>query len=212
MTTPEHTGPIVQNGPTWQRRAFHASVGTAIPVIALFLPDYLPAILAGLLAAASLSLDIARFRLAKLNRFFLRWLHVLLKREESQQVTGATFLLIAACFCFLLFDKPIAVAVLLFLSLGDPVAALVGRPMPGPRILGKSPLGTVAFVGVSLLVLALLSVAGITAFSGVLVVAAIIAGLVELAPIPLDDNLTVPLISGSFAQYFPFLLTLGGVA
>ena len=60
-----------------------------------------------------------------------------------------------------------------------------------------------------MLVLALLAVAGIAEFSGVLVVAALIAGLVELAPIPLDDNLTVPLISGSFAQYFPLLMALG---
>ena len=210
LTPPEPTMPAGRKGPTWQRRAFHATVGTAIPVIAIFLPDQLPAILTGILAAASLTLDLVRFRLAWLNRLFLKWLNVLLKQEESGQVTGATFLLIAACLCFLLFDKPVAVAVLLFLSLGDPVAALVGRPMPGPRILGKSPVGTVAFAGVSLLVLALLSAAGVAEFSGVLVVAALIAGLVELAPIPLDDNLTVPLISGSFAQYFPLLLTLGG--
>jgi len=210
LKSPEPAFPAQREGPTWQRRAFHASVGTAIPVIAIFLPDQLPAILAGILAAASLALDLARFRLAWLNRLFLKWLNVLLKREESRQVTGATFLLIAACLCFLLFDKPVAVAVLLFLSLGDPAAALVGRPMPGPRILGKSPVGTMAFAGVSLLVLALLSAAGIAEFSGVLAAAALIAGLVELAPIPLDDNLTVPLISGSFAQYFPLLMALGG--
>ena len=160
---------------------------------------------------ASLALDMARFRLGWLNRFFLKWLSVLLKREEAQQVTGATFLLIAACLCFLLFDKPIAVAVLLFLSLGDPVAALVGRPMPGPRILGKSPMGTLAFAGVSLLALSLLSVGGLTEFGWVLAAAALIAGLVELAPIPLDDNLTVPLISGAFAQYAPILIAFAGV-
>lgn len=204
--------PVRQGGPTWQRRAFHSSVGTAIPVIAIFLPDHLPAVLAGILAAASLTLDLVRFRLPWLNRLFLKWLNVLLKREESGRVTGATFLLIAACFCFLFFDKPVAVAVLLFLSLGDPVAALVGRPMPGPRILGKSPVGTMAFAAVSLLVLVLLSVAGIAEFSGALVVAALVAALVELAPIPLDDNLTVPLISGSFAQYLPWLMALGGAS
>ena len=180
--------------------------------MAIFLPDYLPAIFTGVLAVASLALDIARFRLAWLNRFFLKWFNVLLKREESQRITGATFLLIAACLCFLVFDKPVAVAVLLFLSLGDPAAALVGRPMPGPRVLGKSPMGTVAFVGVSLLVLGLLSVAGITEFSGLLVFTALIAGLVELAPFPLDDNLTIPLISGAFAQYFPVLLAVLGTA
>ena len=192
-------------GPPWPRRLFHASVGTAIPVIAYFLPDPLPALIIGILAAGSLALDLVRFRIAWLNRLFLNWLRLLLKREEEARITGATYLLIAACICFLAFDKEIAVAVLLFLSLGDPAAALVGRPIPGPRILGKSPVGTLAFVVVSLLVVALLVTADVMAFHWVFIVAAIVAGLVELAPLPLDDNLTVPLVSGACAQYLPLL-------
>ncbi len=192
-------------GPPWPRRLFHASVGTAIPVIAYFLPDPLPALIIGILAAGSMALDLVRFRVAWLNRLFLNSLSLLLKREEEARITGATYLLIAACISFLAFDKEIAVAVLLFLSLGDPSAALVGRPIPGPRIFGKSPVGTLAFVVVSLLVVALLVTTDVMAFHWVFIVAAIVAGLVELAPLPLDDNLTVPLVSGACAQYLPLL-------
>ena len=180
-------------------------------MIAYFLADPLPALLIGILAAGSLALDLIRFRISWLNRLFLYWLSLLLKREEEARITGATYLLIAACISFLLFDKEIAVAVLLFLSLGDPAAALIGRPIPGPRILGKSPVGTLAFVGISLLVVAFLVTAGIMDFHWVLVVAAIVAGLVELAPLPLDDNLTVPLVSGACAQYLPLLWGLPGL-
>ena len=195
----------VGKGPPWPRRLFHAAVGTAIPVIAYFLPDPLPVLLIGLLAAGSLTLDLVRLRIAWLNRLFLYWLSLLLKKEEEARITGATYLLIAACISFLIFDKEIAIAVLLFLSLGDPAAALIGRPIPGPRILGKSPVGTVAFVGVSLLVIAVLITTGVLQFHWVLVAAAVVAGLVELAPLPLDDNLTVPLIAGACAQYLPLL-------
>ena len=187
---------------------FHAAVGTAIPVAAYFLPGPLPILLIGILAAGSLALDLVRFRVPWLNRLFLYWLSLLLKKEEEARITGATYLLIAAFVSFLVFDKEIAVAVLLFLSLGDPAAALIGRPIPGPRILGKSPVGTAAFVGVSLLVIAVLAVTGVLEFQWVLVAAAIVAGLVELAPLPLDDNLTVPLASGACAQYLPLLLKL----
>ena len=191
--------------PPWQRRLFHAAVGSGIPIAAWFLPDPLPILLTGILGLASLALDLTRFRVPWLNRLFLMWLRPLLKQEEAGRVTGATYLLIAACLCFLFFDKSIAVAVLLFLSLGDPAAALVGSSVTGPRIFGKSPLGTLAFILASLAVIAALVASGVTQFNAVLVVAAVVAGLVELAPLPLDDNLTVPLASGAFAQYLPLL-------
>ena len=126
------------SGPPWPRRLFHAAVGTAIPVTAYFLPDLLPTVIIGILAAASLALDLVRFRVRWLNRLFLYSLSLLIKKEEEARITGATYLLIAAFVSFLVFDKEIAIAVLLFLSLGDPAAALIGRPIPGPRILGKS--------------------------------------------------------------------------
>ena len=102
--------------------------------------------------------------------------------------------------------RPVAIAVLLFLALGDPVAALVGRRMPGFRVFGKSPIGTLAFVGISMLVMWVLVTAGVAELQWALLAAAVVAGLVELAPIPLDDNLTVPLISGAVAQYLPPLI------
>jgi dolichol kinase len=204
--------PVVSSqGPPWPRRLFHAAVGTAIPVVGYFLSDPLPVLLIGILAAGSLALDLIRFRTPWLNRIFLYWLSLLLKKEEEARITGATYLLIAACISFLVFDKEIAIAVLLFLSLGDPAAALIGKPIPGPRILGKSPVGTVAFVGAAMLVVAALVTAGVLEFHWVLVAAAVVAGLTELAPLPLDDNLTVPLISGACAQYLPHLWQLGGL-
>ena len=65
-------------------------------------------------------------------------------------------MVIGGLFSFLFFGSEVAVPALLFLSLGDPVAALVGRRMPGPRVLGKSPGGTAAFVAVAMAVVAVL--------------------------------------------------------
>ena len=194
------------NRPPWQRRLFHAVAGSFVPLAAIFLAEPYPVILAGILALGSLALDLARFRIAWLNRIFLDKLRVLLKSSEDSRLTGATFLLIAACLSFLLFEKEVAIAVLLFLSLGDPVAALVGQSVPGPRIFGKSPVGTLAFILASLAVVGALTAGGIADFRWMFLAGAVVAGLVELAPLPLDDNLTVPIIAGAVIQYLPLLV------
>ena len=94
-----------------------------------------------------------------------------------------------------------AVVALLFLSVGDPMAALVGSRTPGPRIFRKSPGGTLAFVGGSLLVVLVLVVSGFTHYHWGFIAGAVIAAGVELAPVPLDDNLTIPLLTGTALHF-----------
>jgi dolichol kinase len=151
----------------------------------------------GILAAGSLTLELARFRYLPLNRLLVHWLSPLLKEGEDRHLTGSTYLLIASFIAFLFFDRGVAIAALLFLSLGDPAAALVGKRMPGPRVWGKSPGGTAAFVAVALVVVAILVATGAVPYHWGLLIGAGVAGLVELAPLRLDDNLTIPLLSGA---------------
>ena len=87
--------------------------------------------------------------------------------------------------------------VLLFVAIGDPAAALVGTHFPGPRFWGKSPSGIVAFIAAALGVWAIVCAAGYGQWSWAIVVAAVVAAVVEFAPTPIDDNLTVPLIGGA---------------
>ena len=145
----------------------------------------------------SLGLDLMRFRSAGLNRLFLRWLAPLLKYDEDRKITGATYMLAAALIAFRAFDRQVAVLALFFLTLGDPVAALVGSRTPGPRLMGKSPGGTAAFAGVSMLAVLALSLTGGVSFHWGMLVGGLVAALVELAPVPVDDNLTIPLVSGA---------------
>ena len=153
------------------------------------------------LCAGGLGLDLVRFRVAWLNRQFLRWLAPLLKGDEGHRITGATWMVIGALVAFLLFDAKVAVVALLFLSLGDPAAALVGRRAPGPRLFGKSPGGTAAFLAVALAVVAVLVGSGVVPYHWGLLVGAAVAALVELVPLPPDDNLTVPLVSGAAMNF-----------
>ena len=185
--------------PIW-RRLFHVIFGSSVPVAGIFAPWGWIVIAAGILAAGGLALDLARFRLSWLNRQFTHWLWPLLRREEDRRFTGATYMLVAAFIAFLFFDRDVAIPALLFLSLGDPAASLVGARMPGPRLFAKSPGGTVAFVTVALLVVAVLVSTDAVEYHWGLLLGAAIAGLVELAPLRLDDNLTIPLLSGTAMQ------------
>ena len=78
-----------------------------------------------------------------------------------------------------------------------PAAALIGQRMPGPRIRGKSPIGTAAFAAAGATAAAILIAAGAIPHHWSLWPAAAIAALTELATIPPDDNLAIPLITGT---------------
>ena len=178
------------------RRAFHVAAGSTVPIAGIFLPE--SAMVAGLavLSVGGLGMEMARFKVEWLNQWLVRWFAPLLKADEDRRITGATYMVVAGLIVFLLFDTAVAVAAMLFLSLGDPAAALVGRRMPGPRLFGKSPVGTAAFLMVSLAVVAVLVGSDRFPYHWGLLVGAAVAALVELAPVPADDNLTIPLAAG----------------
>ena len=182
--------------PVW-RRLFHLTAGSTIPVAAIWAPEREFLIALAVLAAGAVFLDLVRFGIGPLNRVYMRWMAPLLKTEEEARLTGATHMLIAAALVFWLFGKDVGIPVMFFLSLGDPVAALVGRRTPGPRFAGKSPGGTLAFIATGAAIAGLLVVAGAIEYHWALWPGAAIAALVELAGLPPDDNLTIPLIAGT---------------
>ena len=172
-----------------------------MPTLGIFLGSTVMVVLMAALSGVALIVEFSRFRIPDLNRLLVGWLKPLLKETEDRRITGATYIALSALVAFLFFDKPVAVAALFFLSLGDPAAALVGRRMGGIRILGKSPFGSLAFLVVALLMSGLLSLTDVVPLHWALALGASVAALVELAPFQVDDNLTVPLISGAAMQF-----------
>ena len=185
-----------QSPPRIWRRLFHLFAGSSIPVAGIFAPERELLLALAVLAAGAMALDLSRFGIAPLNRVYMRWMAPLLKGEEVSRMTGATHMLVASCLVFWLFGREVAVPVMFYLSLGDPVAAIVGSRLPGPRLAGKSPGGTVAFAATGSAVAAVLVVSGAVGYHWGLWAGAGIAAVAELAGIPPDDNLTIPLVAG----------------
>ena len=179
------------------RRIFHLLAASATTLLFLAIPERPYMLLIGGGALLSLAMEASRLRVGWMNRLFMLLFAPILKQSEVSEISGATWFLIAVFFTFYFYGPEVALPVLLFVAVGDPAAALVGTRFPGPRFWGKSPSGGVAFAAAALAVWAVVCVLGFGEWSAAVAIAAVVAALVELSPIPVDDNLTVPLIAGA---------------
>ncbi len=139
-------------------------------------------------------IDVARLRGWRLWNLVRRIISPLLRESENQgtDFTGATYILFTACVTGALFSKAVTVAALSFIIFGDPASALIGRRFGRHRFKNKSLEGSLAFLAAAAVV-AFLS-PGLPVW--VALIGAIVATVVEAVSYTVDDNVTVPLVSG----------------
>lgn len=203
MTTPARPTDVFPNEHTWKRRTFHLAAALAIPVVALSL-GYRPAVYLAAVAAATLAAaEALRLAVPAVNVRLIALLGPFLKPREKRSPTAATYMALASLLVLFLFGTPIAALALLYAALGDPAAGVVGTRygrlrvrVLGRRLGAKSVEGTLAFFGASAAVALALWAAGVYGPLWPALVGAAVAALVEFLPIPVEDNLTVPLASG----------------
>jgi glycerol-3-phosphate acyltransferase PlsY len=106
---------------------------------------------------------------------------------------GSTYFLFSTILTILLFPKSIAIASLFILIVADTAAALVGRGIGRISIFGKTLEGSLAFFFSSLLIVWIYP--NLNRFPGGL--AALGATVIEILPIKVNDNLTIPLVAGA---------------
>ena len=108
------------------RRLWHLIGGSFFPVLALFVPKGILLITLGTMTAIFVAWEMVRFASPSVNRWMVLHLGVILKEEEKFRPTGTTWLVVSSLAVFLLFDKYVAIASLLFLSIGDLMATIIG--------------------------------------------------------------------------------------
>ena len=147
-----------------------------------------------ILSIFSILIEFFRFKIELINNIFKKFFNFMLRKNELKgSITGATWLIIGNLITIYLYPIYIAVPALIFLSIGDSFAALFGKKIPKLKIGNKSIIGTLAGIFSSLSIALLVNQALPT---HVLVIGAVTAMLVELMPLPLNDNLTIPILSG----------------
>ena len=160
----------------------------------------------GLAAAVvvTIALDLLRIHEHRARAWFRRFFGELIREHEQFNLLGSTYLVLGALLALEMFPRPVAAAALGFTVLGDAFAALAGRAFGGTRFFGKSLEGYAGGLAACLAWAAYLAVGAHLPWP-VVVSGALVASLVELLPIPLDDNLAITLFSG-----YTMKLLLGG--
>lgn len=177
------------------RRIWHLCGGSFFPILAFFIPSETLLIALGAVTATFLCWEATRFAFPGQTKRIFPHIKVLIKETEKEQLTGSTYLLLSSLLVFLLFPKYIAVCSLLFLSLGDPVAGIVGEKFGTKKLFHKSLQGSFACLVTCLLVCVMMTKVSPITMLPVAAVGAVVATLVELLPLPIDDNFTIPLFS-----------------
>jgi len=150
---------------------------------------------------AMIFIDIARLRGWKLWDILKPVISPIVRVHEMKgDFTGAFYILISSTLVIALFPKPVAVASIAFIIVGDTAAALIGRKFGRHKFRTKSLEGSLAFLISAVLVAWL---APQLPFK-IGLIGAVIATVTEAVSFKIDDNTSVPLISGLLM----YLLTL----
>lgn len=189
------------------RAIFHAVLGILIIFLIYNLSRPVALIIIACGTTAFLAVDVARLQVPGLKSLFSRCLALFLRQKEENRLTGCSYFLLGCLITVLVFPKEIAIAAILFLSVGDPAAGIIKRWKGRIWIGSKSLEGNIACLVVCLLVAVFIIVVSGQPAAGVVIAGAIFAAVIQGLPLPINDNLTIPIFSGLIMLGFSALLT-----
>ena len=147
------------------------------------------------LTASAIAIDVLRIHERRVRTFFRLFFGEMIREHERMSLLGSTYLLLAALLSIELFPQPVAATAIGFTVIGDAFGALVGRAWGRHKVFNKSLEG-----GLGCLVACLAWAAFVVSAGGVsapvAIAGAVVATVVEMLPIPLDDNLGITLAAG----------------
>jgi glycerol-3-phosphate acyltransferase PlsY len=174
------------------RRLWHV-FGGSIAVIYLFVlkEKWMMLLFLSPILIGFLMLDILRLRSQELNKKFFNCFQAILLEKDRNHPSGSTYFLVSSFLTIFLFSREVSAVAILFLSLGDPLAAVIGKRFGRIEVLGKTVEGSLSCFLVCFLVSRLFFDFWISFFGS------LTTTIIELVPFKLDDNLLIPLVSGA---------------
>ncbi|MBI5214907.1 MAG: dolichol kinase [Ignavibacteriae bacterium] len=193
------------------RKAIHFC-SLLIPVLYFFLNKENALLLLVPVTTLFIGVDVARYYSQPLQQWFLQMFGWMLRKHETDEkrkrLNGASYVLISATICVIVFPKVIMLSCFSVLIISDLTAALVGKRFGRHRFLSKSLEGSLAFL-VSGIIVILLTPKVEHHFTEYLigVIAVAVGMVIEALPTSVDDNLSIPLTVGAtmWLLYFLFL-------
>ncbi len=183
------------------RKIYHLAGGLVISAayIALGRERGLPALAA--LTAIATAIDISRLVFPRFNDLMFRRLGAFIRDSEKHTVTGTPWYLMGMLGAYLLYSLPVAVCSIIFLACGDVSATIIGERWGTIKISGvKSLQGTIAFFLAAFICGAIAGSYWQGLPLSVVAAGALTAAVVEILPLKINDNLSIPIISGAVMQ------------
>ena len=152
----------------------------------------------------SLLIEYLRINSSIVKNIFDSYLFIMLRNHEiSGKYTGATWVFIASTLSIAVFPKEIAVLSLVFMSIGDTTAGIIGRKFGRIKFYNKTFEGALAGLIVCLIIGLMMD---LNLPNVIIIVGAFSAMIIELIPVSLDDNLRIPLFSGTIMYAMSIVL------
>ncbi|MFN3698629.1 MAG: glycerol-3-phosphate acyltransferase [Dictyoglomus sp.] len=187
------------------------------PFALLFIPLYLilskmiVLFIIGFVLLLFFVLDLLRILISKVESFLqleiIKNIRIF-KEKERGRVSSITNFLLGIFISFALFEKNVVFASLGFVSLGDMMSKWVGINFGSRKIFKNSEKtleGSLAFLSTSLTVAFFLWFKGLMPFH-IVFLGALVASIIEAVPNPIDDNFSVPVISGAVMEVLKKIL------
>ncbi len=194
--------------PHYERKMYHALMGAvAFSLYAFVLTRSQALWTLGIIGVPFITLDLLRLRIPQMRELTLKLFGSLMRHDELNGVSANTFYLIGLIVVTALFPKPVTLLAVLFLGMGDPVAAIVGTRWGRHKIGTSGVLAKKSFEGAfanAFLSFVMTFVFALTYMALPLekavwlaLVGGIASTFAELLPLPIDDNFTIPVVSAS---------------
>ena len=158
-----------------------------------------------------LFMETARLKIPALNQRVVRLWGPLMRAHEVNRFSTVPYYVAASALAIAIFPRPVAALSILYLACGDPLASLFGILYGHKSIRlasGKTLIGTLAgVVTCALITLVFLHTlpVSLATLAVLTLVGGVAGGTAELVPLDMDDNFTIPLISG-FVMWLAFIL------
>jgi dolichol kinase len=185
----------------------------SIPIIYYFISRSDGILILSVLTAVALFLDLGRYLSPAVGKVFYKIFGFLLRKHEidssKKNLNGATYVLISALICVILFPKVLFITAFTILIISDTMAALIGRKFGKHRFLSKSLEGTLAFfISASIVVFFTPKMENLPAEYLIGLIAAAVGAIVENISFGFaDDNLAIP-ISIGFTMWILYMAIL----
>lgn len=153
------------------------------------------------LAAFGLVMDLIRIRYKPINSFTLKIMGPFMRRSEREGLSGFPFYALGVALSLFFYHKDIAILSIMFLVFSDPLSSFFGVLYGKDKIMpNKSLQGAVAGFFTCYLI-TLFYVMNSTTLGAHILVFSVVAGIIGTASelisaFNIDDNLTIPVLSG----------------